>query len=171
MLASRQDGPLSGVLCAEAPGLRERLANTIFHCNVDFGLIVPAVREARKVMRRTADARERSPEWIDLRITLEHLVYFTARLQLFLVAAVADEYTMRVTSSLRRVRLPSVRRTSVLSANPVGMVRRWRRLLARRVKQGNRSEEYRLLADAALFLGAVNLRCSETLVQILKGAG
>ena len=172
ILASRQDGPLSEIVCDEGPGLRDRLKDSFFHCNVDFGLLVPACRDARMVLRKPAAVRERSQDWIALRITLEHLVYYTARLQLFLVAAVADEYTMIVTSDLggrRRVRLPVIRRSPVLGPNPQGMVTRWRRLLAREVRKGNRAEEFRLLADAAVFLAAANLRCTEMLVRILRG--
>jgi len=167
LLASRNDGPLLGILCEEGPGLRDRLKETLGGCDCDFDLLLESAKAARKTLKRSRRAREGSPEWIDLRITLEHLVYYTARLQLFLSGAVADAYSMALFSpaALR----PARNRKPRNGVTVTGMVESWRRLRNRRVAKGDLPAENRLIADAALFAGSANLRCTELLVSLLEG--
>ena len=169
ILESRRGGALSNVLCQEGPGLRDRLRDKIFHCNVDFGLVEGASKAARSALRKPLSHRELSDEWIALRLTLEHLVYFTGRLQLFLAAAVADEYAERTTSSRQRLRFASFRKHPNGGRSVGATVDQWRRLLARRVKSGDRAGEYRLLADAALVVGAANVQFTGQLVRMIAG--
>jgi hypothetical protein len=167
VLASRSGGPLLGVLYEEGPGLRERLNDTLGGCDCDFDLLLESAKAARKTLKRSRRAREGSPEWIDFRLTLEHLVYYTARLQLFLSGAVADVYSMTLESptTLRPSRNGKPQSAIALS----DMVAAWQRLRNRRVAKGDLPAENRLLADAALFAGSANLRCTGLLVSLLEG--
>jgi len=155
LLASRGEGPLLGILYQEGPGLRKSLKDTFAGCDCDFGLLVESFKAARKTLKRSRRVRERSPEWIDLSITLEHLVYYTANLQLFLSGAIADADAMSLFSP------PTLRPSRTKKQNGPGlptMVEAWRRLRKRRVARGDLPAENRLLADAALFVGSANLR-------------
>jgi hypothetical protein len=169
VLAARGEGPLSAIIRDEGAGLAERLKDTVFHCNVDFGLIVEASRAARPVQRQSAEQRVLSQEWIALRLTLEHLVYFTSRLQVFLSAALGDEYINAQASWRSRFRFPRVRDTGK-QLELSGLVRAWRRLVARQVRRRDRRAEFRLIADAALLVATANLRFSRMLVAHLRGS-
>ena len=162
LLARRGDGPLLGVVRQEGPAMAQRLEEMFFHCNVDFGLVVGETRAAT-LARRSTDPELR-PEWVALRLTLEHLVYYTGRIQLFLSAALADGFVMGRGSLRSDFRFPRVR-TRRQQPELGAMVRAWRRLLARRVGRRDRRAEFRLLADAALFVASANLRFSEMLVS------
>jgi hypothetical protein len=59
---------------------------------VDFELLPDAMKAAMLFLELPRHERECSREWISLRITLEHLVCFLARLRLCLAGAVADSY-------------------------------------------------------------------------------
>jgi hypothetical protein len=102
-----------------------------------------------------------------LRITLEHLVYYTARLQLFLSGAMADVYAMAdsPTMALR----PSQARKRRGATDVAAMVESWQQLRTRRVAVGDYRAENRLLADAALFAGSANLEGTRLLVSLLEG--
>jgi hypothetical protein len=155
------------VLYEEGPGLRNRLKDTLGGCDCDFDLLLESMKAVRKTLKRGRRAREGSPEWIDFRITLEHLVYYTARLQLFLSGAVADVYSIALFSpaALRPPRTGEPQNGASLSS----MVESWRRLRNRWVVKGDLPAENRLLADAALFAGSANLRCTRLLVSLLEG--
>src|SRR5262249_35329007 len=111
---------------------------------------------------------ESSAEWIDLRLTLEHLVYFLPRLQLFLAGALADSYA-------HHIDLPRTQRFGwnasgkESAAAPDQMLRRWRRLLKRRVAEGDFAGEHRLLADSLVFVGSAHRHCSRLLLLLLRG--
>lgn len=166
LLENRGGGPLLGILYEEGLGLRKGLRDTLAGCDCDFDLLIGSSRAARKTLKKPRWARETSPEWIDLRITLEHLVYYTARLQLFLSGALADAAAIALSSD------PTLRPTRGAAQNGAGlqsMVEGWHRLRKRRVAQGNVPGETRLLADAALFVGSANLQSSKLLIMLLEG--
>ena len=169
ILASRDHGVLTSIVCQEGPGLRKNLHDTFVHADVDFGLVVDGLKAARSGLRKLHARQEISVEWVELRITLEHLVYFTSRLQLFLACAVADEYTEIVTGTRKRMRLPRIRKSPDPARSVVRTVGGWRRLRARRVRKGDRIGEYQLLADAALFVGGAHMQFTELLLRELNG--
>ena len=167
LVASRSDGVLLSLLLENGPALPSGLKESVAGCDCEFDHLLESARAARKTFNRPRRARERSAEWIELRITLEHLVYYTARLQLFLSGAVADVYTSAL---LARLPLrPSRTRTKQGADGLSSMVESWRRLRKRRVAKGDLLAENRLLADAALFAGAVNLQGISLLVSLLDG--
>jgi len=101
-----------------------------------------------------------------LRITLEHVVYYTAKLQLFLSGALADADAVALFAPA------ALRPSKAASQNGAGlrsMVEGWHRLRKRRVTKGNLAAENRLLADAALFIGSANLQSSKLLISLLEG--
>ena len=105
---------------------------------MDFGLVVSESRAAQPALGQPADRRAMSPEWTALRLTLEHLVYFTSRLQVFLSAALGDEYIMAQGSWRSRFRFPYVRPGGSQEAELAAVVKAWRRLLARQVRRRDR---------------------------------
>lgn len=167
VLTSRTKGPFLSVICEEAPGLLGGLEDTLHHCSVDFDLLAGAVKAARTTLAEPRRARELSAEWNELRLALEHVVYYTARLQLLLSASLADAH-------LRTMHLPRLFRFAWGgSGKKVGaqtMATAWRRLLRRRVAPDDFVNEHRLLADAAVFVASANLEGTKMLLALVKGS-
>jgi hypothetical protein len=168
ILVRRRGEPFLGILCAEGPALWNRFEDTLAHCSVDFELLPGAVSAARPFVNQPRHARECSQEWIALRLTLEHLVYFLARTQLFLAGAVADAYAHSIDlPRAQRFGWNSAGRPS--SASPAQMLRRWRKLLETSVALGDVAAEHRLIADFLVFVGSAHQHCSRLLLLQLSG--
>jgi hypothetical protein len=168
VLMSRTKEPLLGILVTEGPGLWSRFPAGVADASVDFELLPLALKAAKPLLRQPRGAREGSQEWIALRITLEHLVYFLARLQLFLAGALADAYAHHFDLP-RGQRFGWRPNGSTGSLSPTQMHRRWQRLMKKRVAEGDSANEHRLIADSLMFVGSAHHQCSKLLLLLLSG--